>query len=184
MPSSTTGSAAAAAAASMKKQQVRKNNGAVRKAAGQIWTDKSLDEWPKDDFRIFCGDMGNEVTDDLLANAFRKYPSFQKAKVVRDKKTGKTKGYGFVSFGAPEDMVQALREVNGRYVGNRPIRVWKSTWKDRNIDSNKNQKAMALKFVGDPKDKSLRKFRRVKKQDPEKQKEKQRNKMRAAMEED
>ncbi len=48
---------------------------------------------------------GNEVTDDLLANAFRKYKSFQKSKVIRDKQTGKTRGFGFVSFAHPEDMV-------------------------------------------------------------------------------
>lgn len=42
--------------------------------------------------------MGNEVSDELLAKAFRKYSSFQKAKVVRDGRTNKSKGYGFVSF--------------------------------------------------------------------------------------
>lgn len=55
-------------------------------------------EWDPNDFRIFCGDLGNEVSDELLAKAFRKYPSFQKAKVVRDGRTNKSKGYGFVSF--------------------------------------------------------------------------------------
>lgn len=55
-------------------------------------------EWDPNDFRIFCGDLGNEVSDELLAKAFRKYPSFQKAKVVRDSRTNKSKGFGFVSF--------------------------------------------------------------------------------------
>lgn len=36
-----------------------------------------------DDFRIFVGDLGNEVTDNMLANAFKQYPSFQKARVIR-----------------------------------------------------------------------------------------------------
>ena len=56
----------------------------VRVAGGQKWEDPSLAEWDPNDFRIFCGDLGNEVSDELLAKAFRKYPSFQKAKVVRD----------------------------------------------------------------------------------------------------
>lgn len=68
---------------------------------------------PADDFRIFCGDLGNEVNDDILARAFARYPSFLKAKVVRDKRTGKTKGYGFVSFKDPNDYVRAMREMNG-----------------------------------------------------------------------
>jgi hypothetical protein len=67
----------------------------IRTCAGQIWEDPSLAEWPENDFRLFCGDLGNEVTDTVLASMFSKrYPSFAKAKVVRDSKKGKTKGFG------------------------------------------------------------------------------------------
>eukprot|EP00929_Paragymnodinium_shiwhaense_P108415 TRINITY_DN74741_c0_g1_i1.p1 TRINITY_DN74741_c0_g1~~TRINITY_DN74741_c0_g1_i1.p1 ORF type:complete len:220 (-),score=58.84 TRINITY_DN74741_c0_g1_i1:172-831(-) len=149
----------------------------LRKAAGKIWRDPTLDDWPKEDYRLFCGDLGNEVTDDLLANAFRKFGSFQKAKVIRDKRTGKTKGYGFVSFSAPEDMVAALRDVNGKYVGNRPVRLKKSNWKDKSIDSDKNQNSALRKmaYCISQDSKKLTKFKKIKvKQDPEKQKERQR----------
>mmetsp|Transcript_6584 Transcript_6584/g.14324 ORF Transcript_6584/g.14324 Transcript_6584/m.14324 type:complete len:220 (+) Transcript_6584:133-792(+) len=148
----------------------------LRKAAGKVWRDPTLDDWPKDDYRLFCGDLGNEVTDDLLANAFRKYSSFQKAKVIRDKRTGKTKGYGFVSFSAPEDMVAALRDVNGRYVGNRPVRLKKSSWKDKAIDSDRNTNSTlrVLKYCIPQDSKKLQKFKKLKvKQDPEKQKQRQ-----------
>lgn len=69
-----------------------------------------------DDFRIFCGDLGNEVTDETLTRAFSRYPSFVKAKVVREKKTNKTRGYGFVSFRDPTDFVRAMREMNGEFL--------------------------------------------------------------------
>jgi RNA recognition motif-containing protein len=117
----------------------------LRKAGGEMWSDPTLDEWPESDFRMFCGDLGNEVTDEILANAFRKYPSFQKARVLRDKRTGKTKGYGFISFKDSEDYIKAMREMNGKYVGNRPIRLKRSTWKDRNIE-NSNSKIEHVKF--------------------------------------
>uniref|UniRef100_A0A915I4F1 RNA-binding protein 42 n=1 Tax=Romanomermis culicivorax TaxID=13658 RepID=A0A915I4F1_ROMCU len=100
----------------------------VRTAGGEIWQDPTLLEWDprwmkneklnlkrwkfSDDYRVFCGDLGNEVSDELLAKAFRKYPSFQRAKVVRDKRTNKTKGYGFVSFKDPQDFIRALREMD------------------------------------------------------------------------
>ena len=38
------------------------------------------------------GDLGNEVNDEVLQKSFQKYTSFVKAKVVRDKRTNKTKG--------------------------------------------------------------------------------------------
>ena len=65
------------------------------------------------DFRIFCGDLGNDVTDEVLARAFSHYPTFMKAKVIRDKHTHKTKGFGFVSFKDPHDFINAMKEVNG-----------------------------------------------------------------------
>ena len=67
-----------------------------------------------DDFRMFCGDLGNEVTDETLQRAFGKYPSFVKAKVVRDRRSNKTKGYGFASFRDPLDFTRAMREMNGQ----------------------------------------------------------------------
>lgn len=111
----------------------------IRAAGGQTWEDESLAEWNPDDFRLFCGDLGNEVNDESLSRAFQKYPSFQKGKVIRDKKTGKTKGYGFVSFKDSTDFIKAMREMNGKYVGNRPIKLRKSTWTDRNIDQVKKK---------------------------------------------
>lgn len=103
----------------------------LRKAAGKIWNDMSLSEWPDNDYRIFCGDLGNEVNDSTLAKVFVKYASFAKAKVIRNKRTQKTKGYGFVSFLDPFDATTALREMQGCYVGNRPIKLRKSKWSTR-----------------------------------------------------
>ncbi len=49
-------------------------------------------EWPENDFRIFVGDMGPEVTDDVLVKAFEHYASFTMGRMVKDKRTNKNKG--------------------------------------------------------------------------------------------
>jgi hypothetical protein len=33
----------------------------MRTAGGKKWEDSSLDEWPKDDYRMFCGNLGTRV---------------------------------------------------------------------------------------------------------------------------
>ena len=103
----------------------------LRKAADQAWVDPSMEDWNENDFRIFCGNMGNEVSDEVLANAFKKYPSFSRAKVVRDKKTLKSKGFGFVSLLNVDDYIRAMREMQGKYVGNRPITLKRSDWQKK-----------------------------------------------------
>jgi hypothetical protein len=59
----------------------------LREAAGRKWVDPTLSEWPENDFRIFVGDLGNEVNDDALGKAFQRYPSFAKAKVCCSKQS-------------------------------------------------------------------------------------------------
>ncbi|CAK7341131.1 unnamed protein product [Dovyalis caffra] len=122
---------AALASSEIEHKAETKKKAVPRKAAGQTWEDPTLAEWPENDYRLFCGDLGNEVNDDVLSKAFSRFPSFNLARVVRDKRTGKTKGYGFVSFANPTDLAAALKEMNGKYVGNRPIKLRKSNWKER-----------------------------------------------------
>ncbi|KAL8159667.1 hypothetical protein V2J09_001204 [Rumex salicifolius] len=122
---------AALASSDIEHKAETKKKALPRRAAGQSWEDPTLAEWPENDFRLFCGDLGNEVNDDVLSKAFSRFPSFNMAKVVRDKRTGKTKGYGFVSFANITDLAAALKEMNGKYVGNRPIKLRKSNWKER-----------------------------------------------------
>jgi len=119
----------------------------IRVAGGQVWEDTSLLNWDSNDYRLFCGDLGNDVTDEVLTRTFSRYSSFQMAKVVRDKRSNKTKGYGFVSFKSPDDFTKAIKEMNGKYVGSRPIKLSKSNWKDRNVEVVK-EKQMLKKKMG------------------------------------
>jgi len=105
-----------------------------------------LDEWPEGDFRLFCGDLGNDTTDTILGNSFKKYPSFVKAKIIREKWNNKSKGYGFVSFMDPFDCMKALREMDGKYIGNRPVKLRKSKWQERNVKEVKKKEKKKKKF--------------------------------------
>jgi hypothetical protein len=95
----------------------------IREGGGKQWEDASLLEWDPMHPRLFVGNLAGEVTDDSLLKAFSKYPSVSKARVVRDKKTTKSKSYGFVSFANTDDFFRAAKEMEGKYIGSHPVRI-------------------------------------------------------------
>lgn len=134
------------AAARGARQQPPQSRGAhgrtyVRSAGGQKWVDPTLADWPENDFRLFVGDIGVEVTDEVLANTFRQYPSFAKAKVVHDRSRNTVRCYGFVSFLDGLECLRALREMQGKYCGQRPMKLKKSTWMQRDAKEIRKRQA-------------------------------------------
>jgi hypothetical protein len=97
-----------------------------REGGGKKWQDDTLLEWDPAHLRLFVGNLAGETTDDSLLKAFSRWKSVQKAKVVRDKRTTKSKGFGFVSFSDPEDFFQAAKEMNGKYIQSHPVVVRKA----------------------------------------------------------
>ncbi|XP_020086545.1 polyadenylate-binding protein RBP45-like isoform X2 [Ananas comosus] len=76
------------------------------------------------DHTIFVGDLASDVTDYLLQETFKaRYSSVKGAKVITDRLTGISKGYGFVRFGDLNEQARAMTEMNGVYCSSRPMRV-------------------------------------------------------------
>jgi len=118
-----------------------------RVAAGTVWRDDTLADWPASDHRIFVGDLAPDATDAELEAAFRQYSSFNMARTVRDKRTDTCRGYGFVSFARGEDMIAALKEMNGKYVGTRPVKLKKSNWQKRNLNKERRKELKLFRHI-------------------------------------
>ena len=102
-------------------EEHHRKKSAVRTMGGKTWKDKTLEEWPENDFRLFVGHLDKCATNKDLSAAFQKYKSFAMARVVCDKYKNKSRGYGFVSFLDPFECAKALKEMNRRLVCGRPI---------------------------------------------------------------
>ncbi|KAI2624399.1 RNA-binding domain-containing protein [Hypoxylon sp. NC1633] len=128
-PSTNAPAAAAAAAATAAALAANpdKKKTVVRSGGGQKWTDDTLLEWDPSHLRLFVGNLAGETTDESLYKAFSQWKSLQKARVIRDKVTSKSRGYGFVSFSDPDEFFQAAKEMNGKYIQSHPVVVRKST---------------------------------------------------------
>ena len=104
--------------------------------------------------QLFVGNIGNDVCTDMLAKHFSGYPSFLKAKVIKQNRSSKVKGYGFVSFGKPEDALQARREMDGKHIGLRPVTIQQGKWSERQAGDTKN----AVKQINMQKSKRNKKY--------------------------
>ncbi|KAJ0433813.1 putative RNA recognition motif domain, nucleotide-binding alpha-beta plait domain superfamily [Helianthus annuus] len=73
-------------------------------------------------FNIFVGDLSPEVTDAMLYTCFSVYSSCSDARVMWDQKTGRSRGFGFVSFRDQQDAQSAINDLMGKWLGSRQIR--------------------------------------------------------------
>ncbi|PPD86990.1 hypothetical protein GOBAR_DD16063 [Gossypium barbadense] len=84
--------------------------------------EKRQEEGPE--YTIFVGDLAADVSDYMLQETFKAvYPSIKGAKVVTDRTTGRSKGYGFVRFGDESEQIRAMTEMNGMYCSTRAMRI-------------------------------------------------------------
>ncbi len=73
--------------------------------------------------RLFVGSLPWSVTTDQLQMLFERVGPVKDAIVITDKKTGKSKGYGFVEMETEEDAQAAIDKFNGYEVKGRTIIV-------------------------------------------------------------
>ena len=73
--------------------------------------------------KLFVGGLAWGTDDAGLRQAFEAYGSVTEAKVVMDRDTGRSKGFGFVSYTEDASAEEAKRAMNGAELGGRTIRV-------------------------------------------------------------
>ncbi|KAK7378873.1 hypothetical protein VNO80_04321 [Phaseolus coccineus] len=74
-------------------------------------------------YKIYCGNLGWGVNSQGLREAFAEQPGILSAKVVYEKDSGRSRGFGFVSFTTAESAAAALDFMNGVEVQGRPLRL-------------------------------------------------------------
>ncbi|OAY27021.1 oligouridylate-binding protein 1 [Manihot esculenta] len=97
-------------------------------------------------FNVFVGDLSPEVTDATLYACFSVYRSCSDARVMWDQKTGRSRGFGFVSFRSQQDAQSAINDLNGKWLGSRQIRC---NWATKGASSNDDRQSSDAKSVVD-----------------------------------
>ncbi len=80
---------------------------------------------------IYVGNLAYATTDDGLKNAFAAFGEVTSARVVTDRMTGRSKGFGFVEMPNADQANAAIAALNGQPLDGRPVRVNESQPKPR-----------------------------------------------------
>jgi RNA recognition motif-containing protein len=73
--------------------------------------------------KLYVGNLSYNTTEDGLRNLFSGFGSVTSAKIVFDRETGNSKGFGFIEMSTEEEANAAITGVNGREVDGRQLRV-------------------------------------------------------------
>ncbi|XP_027907695.1 oligouridylate-binding protein 1B-like isoform X2 [Vigna unguiculata] len=95
-------------------------------------------------YNIFVGDLSPEVTDATLFACFSVYTSCSDARVMWDQKTGRSRGFGFVSFRSQQDAQNAINDLTGKWLGSRQIRCNWATKGAGGIEEKQNSDAKSV----------------------------------------
>ena len=74
-------------------------------------------------FKLFVGGLPFSTTDDELQAAFAEFGTVASAKVITDRETGRSRGFGFVEFENDAEGKSAEAGMNGKELGGRTINV-------------------------------------------------------------
>jgi RNA recognition motif-containing protein len=73
--------------------------------------------------KLYVGSLPYSVTEEELRNLFSGYGTVESARVITDKFTGQSKGFGFVEMASDEEAQQAIKGANGTMLGGRTLIV-------------------------------------------------------------
>jgi len=85
---------------------------------------------------MYVSNLSFHTTDEILRNLFDKYGPVSSAKVITDRETGRSRGFGFVEMESEEEANSAMKELNNRELEGRAISI--SVAKEKTSRRDKN----------------------------------------------
>jgi RNA recognition motif-containing protein len=73
--------------------------------------------------KLYVGNLPYSVTEQSLESTFSKHGTVESAKVITDRDTGQSKGFGFVEMRTDSEANAAIAGLNGTELDGRPIKV-------------------------------------------------------------
>lgn len=91
---------------------------------------------PPDSFRVYVGSLHPGITEEMLKTLFEPFGPILRLELMRDRSTGISRGYAFITFANIDDGQYAVESLDGLELGGKCIRVSKSTEKGEQHSSS------------------------------------------------
>ncbi|WOL03895.1 29 kDa ribonucleoprotein A, chloroplastic [Canna indica] len=98
-------------------------SGVVPRVAMASELESSSGEEFSPDLKLFVGNLSFSVDSAQLADLFQRAGNVEMVEVIYDKKTGKSRGFGFVTMSTVDEVEVAAQKFNGYILAGRPLRV-------------------------------------------------------------
>ncbi|CZE47510.1 RNA recognition motif domain-containing protein [Campylobacter geochelonis] len=79
---------------------------------------------------IYVGNLSYRMTEAELRGTFEEFGEVTRARIVKDRETNRSKGFGFVEMTSDEDALKAITALNDKEVAGRALRVNEARPKD------------------------------------------------------
>ena len=73
--------------------------------------------------KLYVGNLPYSATESALSDKFAAYGTVESAKLITDRDTGRSKGFGFIEMASDSEAQAAIEEVNGTDYDGRPMKV-------------------------------------------------------------
>ena len=73
--------------------------------------------------KIYIGNLTYNISKQAIEEAFGKFGTVTDVALITDSKTGRPKGFGFITFESSEAANEAIKELDGTDLGGRSIKV-------------------------------------------------------------
>src|SRR5450830_1253606 len=73
--------------------------------------------------KLYVGNLSYSIRDNDLQQAFGEYGAVTSAKVMMERETGRSKGFGFVEMGTDAEALAAIEGMNGQQLDGRALTV-------------------------------------------------------------
>ena len=73
--------------------------------------------------KLYVGNLGYGIGDSDLEKLFTTYGSVRSAQVIKDRDSGRSKGFGFVEMGSDQEAQAAIAALNGKEIEGRTLAV-------------------------------------------------------------